>query len=608
MPRLTIDQRWRWWREQLGSPRFVMAPMVLQSELAFRQLARRHGCELCYSPMVPVASFLSSREAGEPEHPETGGPQTREAWVTSSRDGTDRPLLVQLGGSDVDKLLAAARLVQDRCDGIDLNLGCPQRCAEQGGYGAFLLTRPDHVRQMVETLVAELAVPVTVKIRVLPELADTLAFARMLQDAGAAAVAVHGRRREQRHHEGPADWDTIAAIKEALDIPVIANGNVRTRADAERCLAVTGCDAVMSATALLSNPRLFASPEPPLASCVPAASTAPSSASAALVAADDRAHERQHDGQQQDGGAASGARGGLRGRRWRDGVPTLLCRLEMALEYTREADAYPAGALPRMVSDHVLALLRHDHLEKADAAAEPIKLIKAWRSVRTPAQYAHLVAHLAARLGLLDEIAAADRARPPGRRLLRGPVQPLVTIVLGGGAGGTGGAGRNGAHGGGGVLRELSGAELTAVSTRLRRDLKRFNARAAAASAASAGQQAAAPSAAAAAAAEKAEAAAAEAAARLLVQGAEQRLAGQKQRQSHHDAGTAAATPYDERRVRAAARMRSRQLRGRQRWPASLSRAAAPMEILVWLLAAVWRALAIACEAAGLRLAAKQSD
>ena len=141
MPGLTIDERWRWWREQLGSPRFVMAPMVLQSELAFRQLARRHGCELCYSPMLPAAAFLASREAGEPEHPETGGPQTREAWVTSSRDGTDRPLLVQLGGSDVDELLAAARLVQDRCDGVDLNLGCPQRCAEQGGYGAFLLTR-----------------------------------------------------------------------------------------------------------------------------------------------------------------------------------------------------------------------------------------------------------------------------------------------------------------------------------------------------------------------------------------------------------------------------------------------------------------------------------
>ena len=78
MPRLSIDKRWRWWREQLGSPRFVMAPMVLQSELAFRQLARRHGCELCYSPMLPAAAFLGSREAGEPEHPETGGPQTRD--------------------------------------------------------------------------------------------------------------------------------------------------------------------------------------------------------------------------------------------------------------------------------------------------------------------------------------------------------------------------------------------------------------------------------------------------------------------------------------------------------------------------------------------------
>ena len=87
-----------------------------------------------------------------------------------------------------------------------------------------------------------------------------MAFALMLQEAGAAAVAVHGRRREQRHHEGPADWEQIGAVRRALDIAVIANGNVRTRADAERALAATGCAAVMSATALLANPRLFAAP------------------------------------------------------------------------------------------------------------------------------------------------------------------------------------------------------------------------------------------------------------------------------------------------------------------------------------------------------------
>ena len=127
-------------------------------------------------------------------------------------------------------------------------------------------------------------------------------------------MAVHGRRREQRHHEGAADWVQIAAVKQALSIAVIANGNVRTRADAERSLATTGCDAAMSATALLANPRLFAP-------------------------------------------AGGGGGGGMVAapRRWRDGVPTPLCRLEMGLEYLRVVEQYPAGALPRVISEHLQA-------------------------------------------------------------------------------------------------------------------------------------------------------------------------------------------------------------------------------------------------------------
>ena len=132
MPHRTIEQRQRWWRECLGAPRYVMAPMVLQSELAFRLLARQHGCTLCYSPMLPATSFLASAAATDAEHPDTGGPATQEAWFTTALGAADRPLIVQLGGSDLDELVAAARLVQHRCDGIDLNLGCPQRIAHSG--------------------------------------------------------------------------------------------------------------------------------------------------------------------------------------------------------------------------------------------------------------------------------------------------------------------------------------------------------------------------------------------------------------------------------------------------------------------------------------------
>eukprot|EP00966_Prymnesium_polylepis_P014720 340295-Prymnesium_polylepis.1 len=263
MSPLTVEERWAWWRS-IGSPRYVCAPMVLQSELAFRQLVRRHGCSLCYAPMLPAAAFLASpADSDEPENPQTGGPATKASWFTSHTH--DRPLVAQIGGSDQNKVLSTALKVQDRSDAIDLNFGCPQRCAYLGGYGAYLMDDQDRAKLLVETLVDNLRVPVTAKIRIFPKVADTVAWALMLQEAGVAALAVHGRLREQRHHEGCADWAAIAAVKKALSIPVIANGNVRTKADADACLLATGVDAVMSATALLANPRLFASPRGALA-------------------------------------------------------------------------------------------------------------------------------------------------------------------------------------------------------------------------------------------------------------------------------------------------------------------------------------------------------
>ena len=167
MPPLTIEQRWTWWRETLGSPRYCCAPMVLQSELAFRMMVRRHGSTLCYSPMIPVEAFLRLPADGPPVAPSTGGPATQAAYFTTC--GADRPLLAQFGGNDAGQMLAAALLIQRHVDGVDINLGCPQACACKGGYGAFLMDHPDRVRGIVETLVAGLDVPVTAKIRVFPE-------------------------------------------------------------------------------------------------------------------------------------------------------------------------------------------------------------------------------------------------------------------------------------------------------------------------------------------------------------------------------------------------------------------------------------------------------
>ena len=111
MVRLSIEARWRWWRETLGSPEYICAPMVLQSELAFRMLIRRHGCDLCYAPMLPVKAYNASPvHADLPENKDTGGPATQDTWFTTHPD--DRPLFAQLGGREPDEVLAAALSVQ----------------------------------------------------------------------------------------------------------------------------------------------------------------------------------------------------------------------------------------------------------------------------------------------------------------------------------------------------------------------------------------------------------------------------------------------------------------------------------------------------------------
>ena len=376
--------------------------MVLQSEMAFRMLVRRHSCTLCYTPMLPAKAFISLPLNG-PAIADTGGPATQSAYFTTCK--ADRPLLAQLGGSEPAEMLAAALLIQDRVDGIDVNFGCPQACAATGNYGAFLLDQPDKARAIVETLVAGLKVPVTAKIRIFPELADTIAFAKMLEDAGCAAVAVHGRRREQRHHEGPADWGAIGAVKSALRIPVIANGNIRVKADADRCIRETGVDCVMSAKALLINPRLFG--ESP---------TDRADIGRGVVGGD--GDGGGCDGAVSAGGAKAGGESttsdpAQSASSEPTGRPPRTARAEMALEYLECCKQWPDGALPRMMSDHLAELLEPDLGERFNA--EEKKEVKAHRTTTRPAQFASLVRRIQAHGAFYEESARQRTAKrtPP---------------------------------------------------------------------------------------------------------------------------------------------------------------------------------------------------
>lgn len=241
------DAAWEWFTNTLGAPKMWVAPMVDQSELAFRMLCKRHGAEAAYTPMLHARIF-NETESYREEHFTT----------TFDHPEQDRPLLAQFCANDPDTLLAAAKHVEPFVDGVDINLGCPQRIARRGKYGAYLMDDVPLVESLVKILAENLSVPVTVKIRRFPDIKKTIEYAARLERAGASLVAVHGRTRGEKRAKGSmACWETIAAVKKALHVPVLANGNLRNMHDVKHCLEITGADGVMSAESLLEDPAMF---------------------------------------------------------------------------------------------------------------------------------------------------------------------------------------------------------------------------------------------------------------------------------------------------------------------------------------------------------------
>ncbi|KAJ8601496.1 hypothetical protein CTAYLR_006716 [Chrysophaeum taylorii] len=238
-----------WWSQRLGAPRSVLAPMVDQSELAFRELCRRYGVELCYTPMVHAGIA-----SGDPGYVRRMFPREDSG-----------PVIAQLAANDPRKAVATARQIADlsRVDAYDLNLGCPQKIARKGHYGAFLLENDIDAACAVVASLAALGV-VTCKVRLLGSLEASVRSYRKLVASGAAALCVHGRTRHQNKQlSGPADWEAIRAVRsEFPEVPFIANGGVSCLDDATNLRLTTAADAVMAAEALLDNPALFSSHQP----------------------------------------------------------------------------------------------------------------------------------------------------------------------------------------------------------------------------------------------------------------------------------------------------------------------------------------------------------
>ncbi|KAI1768664.1 FMN-linked oxidoreductase [Hypoxylon sp. FL1150] len=278
--------------ESIGSPKFVLAPMVDQSEFAWRMLSRsfltptENAKLLAYTPMFHARLYEETAKYRESHFEATRLPNPTPNASTPSPTPTpsnteepsppvpfldgnpaiDRPLFVQFCANDPEHLLAAAKLVAPYCDAVDLNLGCPQGIARRGHYGAFLQEDQKLVYNLINTLHKNLPVPVTAKIRILDTKENTLAYAKNVLAAGASIITVHGRRREQKGHiTGVADWQYLRYLRENLpkETVIFANGNILQHGDIERCLEATGADAVMSAEGNLSDPAIFAEPPAP---------------------------------------------------------------------------------------------------------------------------------------------------------------------------------------------------------------------------------------------------------------------------------------------------------------------------------------------------------
>lgn len=203
---------------------FICPPMIRNSELAFRMLVRRYNINIAYTPMISADAI------------------SEDLFSTFKSCPEDRPLIVQLSGNSKDKLCKAAIKLERYCDGIDLNLGCPQKYAERSHIGAYLLDEPDLICDIVSAMSVAVSIPITCKIRILESRSESVKLALKLQESGCKMLAVHGRMRDQRHHQGPVNWDTIRAIKSVLTIPVICNGGIDSLSHATEMMEYTKCN------------------------------------------------------------------------------------------------------------------------------------------------------------------------------------------------------------------------------------------------------------------------------------------------------------------------------------------------------------------------------
>ena len=238
-----MKMQWKIGNVEIPNP-FVLAPMAGVTDLAFRRLCKEQGAGLICMEMVSAKAISFHNKNTE---------------ALMEIDPGEHPVSMQLFGSEPDLMAEVAKSIEERpFDILDINMGCPAPKISSNGSGSALMKNPRLCGEIVKAVTAVTDIPVTVKIRKGwdDDSVNAVEVAKICESAGAAAITVHGRTRQQ-YYKPPVDYDIIRAVRESVSVPVIANGDIDSAERAKEVMDITGCDLVMIGRATLGNPWIF---------------------------------------------------------------------------------------------------------------------------------------------------------------------------------------------------------------------------------------------------------------------------------------------------------------------------------------------------------------